>query len=530
MNSFANRVSYLVNMPAPLFDYGTEDGMNHLLEKLSPLRNRSFQAVIGLNSPANIDGDKQRSLQKLFNAILTQNGYEGKVSLHLYRWEIIKEGMVNYSSIRNGLFDSKHTVNAYELLKKRNSERIYFLSIDPDSQFTPSVLEQFEAKEEARQGPSPHVICGSFDFNYPNISRNLILEENFLNWEGFLCSFAYKSAQALRLDLAQMTLDMGTYPIDYKPQTGEALVQNLKTLTKLQQKLKGDKYWLGFIIFAIRDHIAANYPQFLKFVGSKVVISKGKNKEYEKKHEEQLQNLAFKVQNCINKKNPTDDERKFAAINGIKAAPSSMFLYPAEPVFFATMSQVIRGSTVSIYDFIRSKQITQLFGNQADNEGLSFMVNISKVWKEMVRNKPALKGSFPKNGKKKVDFTFSYVTEAPVRCLDIHQNNRKNLPYTLDELEMMLVTNEKELRAAIKEVLIFRKLSPFGGMYIPQAVIRATHKGTSPLAEPFFNPSVQAPIERELNEKWGKEISVSLEACTDMIMNAIKEELVKAIS
>ena len=528
MNSFANRVSYLVNMPAPVSYYGTQDGMNDLVGKLSPLRNRSFQAVIGLNTPASIAADEQKSLQKLFESIVSQNGFKGKVSLLLYRWEMIKERTVNYSSIRNRLFDSKQTVDAYEVLRRKNSDRIYFLSIDPDSKFTSSVLEEFEAKEEARQGPSPHVICGSFDFDYPNISRKLIAEEGGLNWEGFLSSFAYRAAQALRLDLAQMTLAIGTYPIDYQPQSGEDLVQNLKTLSKIQHKLQGDKFWIGFVISSIRNHIAASFPQYLSLVDGKVTISKGKNKEYEKKHDEQLQSLAVKVKNCFNKKNPSKDELRFAAINGKKAIWTSMFLYPAEPIFFATMSQVIRGATVSMYDFIRSKHITNLFGNHTDNEGLSFMVNLSKVWKEMVRNNPSLKGSFPKNAKKKVDFTFKYVTEAPARCVEIHPYNRQNLPYSLDELEIMLATGQNELRDAIKEVLVFRKLSPFGQMFIDQAVIRASHRGTSPLAEPFFDSSLQGDIALELHRKWEKEITISLETCIDMIMNGIKEELVKS--
>ena len=151
----AEAAAYLINIPVGPDTWSDEKKLGALLEKVKEINKvfdgRIREIVLGLNQVEGGGRNPDDAKGKIEGA---------KVKCHIFTWDkpkdtnnkpLIRNGKeitVDYCAIRRGMMINQPNQEAYGNLKTK-ADRVYYVSIDPDTHITEKVLQDFEKKQTA---------------------------------------------------------------------------------------------------------------------------------------------------------------------------------------------------------------------------------------------------------------------------------------------------------------------------------------------------------------------------------------------
>lgn len=403
------------------------------------LKDYESHVVIGVNSPDAFTQANIQLIEEVFNRVVLQHGANSLYSLACYNWNNPGEQAPHYGQIRSKLFSLPINTSLMQRMKQVCA-KVFYVTLDPDTQLTPQIMKEFELKERSRF--SPFVICGFYHFESDNLNSQLVQEDGSLNWSGFLARADADGSAMVKKTIAELTISQTKYPYTFSVDTSRyrGNLESLKSLFPKNGQLQD--LAINNLKFDLKNTMRSPSDKRLK--------------EMLKKQEDDLAARLHKLTLKEKTQPLTPAENKVLKLNHKRSIPASIMLYPPEPLLFMSLFQKKGPLVCDLHALIHNKNLTNLSGEGPTQEGVALVANIKALWRQVKREVPELKKYAEPSKKKYVDFTFEYATAMPERCLYIPPHVLAALPQNVDELQEMLGNNSSRETLVCNLQYLFR--------------------------------------------------------------------------
>lgn len=502
-----NSFYYLINVPvARPKDLAELTAIKEKVQKIKDVfRDKHFKLVIGLNSTAKgpiTDDNLELSFKELGGTVF-------------FEWTRSDE-KINYCEIRNKMMKNATNLKAYEELHKEGEQkvsRIFYVTIDPDTSFTPDVLQTFEQAESAKT-VSSLVNTGFYNFNLTEADLVQSLKPQgtpstqHLNWGDFLALTDCFCSQTIKKELS-------TYSIKY---TKHKYHKPLEIVKRIQNRQKADAISLLEDNYALLNHIIdtrkqgnprwdpAKWNTHNKILQGFIETLKT-SAQLPRQYNTLLDEIDREVQR---------EQWLTPKLNQEKTIYGAEILYPTECVLFATLWQQIpvtpppkskRGGQPQhpvlsfAEELLNPLNHLQPFKSGASQEGPKLVNTMRALWRDKLKEKKDEAREKIYNYKKTMQdagrsfyssLSFKYTTQMPER-FQIPSATLTTLPMTQAELNVCLSdsTKRQALKDKLKVVFSRQPQSLFSEHFLEHTLGRLEHR---------FSASTKAYIESLLKE------------------------------
>jgi hypothetical protein len=376
-----------------------------------------------------------------------------------------------------------------EFTRLLDIQKIFYVSIDPDTTFTKDTLEQFERKSAEHTeaaGICPLLSTGFYKYDVESYTQGIPLKDGAIDWAQYITEIESEAGAALKEQLSREPLAYTKHPLtdrNFLTCSVDEIADSLEEAQNLVNWLLAKCAILPASGRRLADGLLK--ARLKKFEGEFQSFKRnpGASRAFVSQFHTWINQL---------KTNPAliDADRsmhieKFkealAKINQVKTISFTDLLYPTEPVMFVSLYQK------DILDFSSLLQDeSKPFGSVAGTmEGPKLVIKLKQLWKQQLSLKTQAQQAAAKASKQRLQargfyssMDFSYTTATPQRNKDAAtasvQRSQRRLPRTTKDLSQKLKEHKDDFHQTLESVLGGQPQSVFGRSFSDMIESRIT--------------------------------------------------------